>query len=223
MLARLINYYLICALTVVSITMSIVSDKYWMYVLVNFLFFVIMIMTRVRAVLSKDRIFNRSRVKYFMALLGVYLLFLFFYYNDVFSQFREFFIISDGLIKISYFFWCWLSIADIMIKRQKVTGNTIAAAFAGYLFIGVIWSFMYNIFWQVNPGAFHIEAIRDFQLKPWNLSMYFSLTTLTTLGFGDIVPVYRWMMVLTTFEAIIGIMYTTFIVARLVSLFDIYD
>jgi hypothetical protein len=49
--------------------------------------------------------------------------------------------------------------------------------------------------------------------------MYFSLITLTTIGYGDIIPVGRWVMVLVNFEAMAGAIYLTVIVARLVSLY----
>jgi voltage-gated potassium channel Kch len=49
--------------------------------------------------------------------------------------------------------------------------------------------------------------------------MYFSLITLTTVGYGDIVPIGRWVMVLANFEAMAGAIFLTVIVARLVSLY----
>jgi hypothetical protein len=49
--------------------------------------------------------------------------------------------------------------------------------------------------------------------------MYFSLITLTTIGYGDIIPTGRWVMALVNFEAMAGAIYLTVIVARLVSLY----
>jgi hypothetical protein len=48
--------------------------------------------------------------------------------------------------------------------------------------------------------------------------LYFSFTTLTTLGYGDIVPVSPSARLLTSFEAVAGQLYVAIFIARLVSL-----
>ena len=82
-----------------------------------------------------------------------------------------------------------------------------------------IWSFIYFFIWQTDPHSFKISDLREYELQPWNLAMYFSLITLTTIGYGDIIPTGRWVMALVNFEAMAGAIYLTVIVARLVSLY----
>ncbi len=53
--------------------------------------------------------------------------------------------------------------------------------------------------------------------------MYYSFTTLTTLGYGDIVPLNRLAMVLCNMESIIGQLYPAVFIARLVSLYSVQD
>ncbi|MBT3181017.1 MAG: two pore domain potassium channel family protein, partial [Deltaproteobacteria bacterium] len=48
--------------------------------------------------------------------------------------------------------------------------------------------------------------------------LYFSLTTLTTTGFGDIVPTSAFTKMLSAMEGVIGSMYIAVVVARLVGL-----
>ncbi len=48
--------------------------------------------------------------------------------------------------------------------------------------------------------------------------MYFSLTTLTTIGYGDIVPVNAAGRSLATMEGLIGQLYPAVLIGRLVSL-----
>ncbi len=74
--------------------------------------------------------------------------------------------------------------------------------------------------WQISPNALHISVVGDYDYKPWNLVMYFSFTTLTTVGYGDIVPADRWIMVLAIFEAILGAIFLAIVVARLVSIYS---
>jgi hypothetical protein len=112
---------------------------------------------------------------------------LFWYFNWV-PCLKKFFLIYTGFIKISVFGYGWLTTVKTLARRQTVTNHTIVLAITAYLYLGIIWSFMYYTIWQINPQAFHIDVSREYELKPWNLAMYFSFITLTTLGYGDIVP-----------------------------------
>jgi hypothetical protein len=127
------------------------------------------------------------------------------------------------LVKICGFGYGWLTTVKLILSRKTVTNQTIVLAITAYLFIGIIWSFMYFTIWQIDPHAFQINVLREYELKPWNLAMYFSFITLTTVGYGDIVPIGKWVMVLANFEAMAGAIYLTVIVARLVSLYSTPD
>ena len=48
--------------------------------------------------------------------------------------------------------------------------------------------------------------------------LYFSLTSLTTMGYGDITPVYPLARSLANFEALIGQLYPAILIARLVTM-----
>lgn len=132
-------------------------------------------------------------------------------------------LLIDGGLKTGFYGYGCLSTAKILMKRQKITGQTIVLAITSYLFIGVTWAFIYFTIWEINPRAFHIVVPEQEQLQSWNLVMYFSMTTLTTLGYGDIIPIDRTLMLAANFEAMAGAIYLTVIVARLVSLYEISD
>ena len=51
-------------------------------------------------------------------------------------------------------------------------------------------------------------------------ALYFSLTTLTTVGFGDILPASGAARMLAMMEAASGTMYTAVLIARLVSVYS---
>ena len=134
-------------------------------------------------------------------------------------DFKQLFLAIATSIKILVFGYEWFSTVKILAYRQKVTSQTIVLAIISYLFIGIIWSFIYFFIWQIDPHSFKISDQREYELQPWNLAMYFSLITLTTIGYGDIIPTGRWVMALVNFEAMAGAIYLTVIVARLVSLY----
>ncbi len=223
MLERWTNPYLIFVLAVVSIVFSIVGTHWTIRLCVNVIFFLTMLLITFRDLSKRgNRVLCRN-FNFFLLLIVIAILFDFFYYSHWFPNLNVVFLVVAGLIKVSIFGCGWLSMVILLGNRQKVTGRTIILAITAYLFIGIIWSFIYFTFWQINPHAFHISVTRDYELTPWNLSMYFSLITLTTVGYGDIIPVDRWLMVLANFEAITGLIYITVIVARLVSLYSTVD
>jgi Ion channel len=51
-------------------------------------------------------------------------------------------------------------------------------------------------------------------------ALYFSFITLSTIGYGDIVPVSKLARMLAIVEAVTGMFYVTLLIARLVSLYS---
>jgi hypothetical protein len=105
-----------------------------------------------------------------------------------------------------------LMIQDIFAD-DKVTPDTICAGISIYLLIGFLWTLFYDIVHFIDKNAFHYAGVRD------SVSlMYFSFTTLTTVGYGDIYPVNKIAMSLSNLEAISGQIYLGVFVARLIGL-----
>ena len=63
-----------------------------------------------------------------------------------------------------------------------------------------------------------MNAYED-SVVPWQVIVYYSYATLSTLGYGDVLPVTAWARSAATFEAVVGVLYTAVIVARLVGLY----
>ncbi|MCA9905846.1 MAG: two pore domain potassium channel family protein, partial [Anaerolineae bacterium] len=67
--------------------------------------------------------------------------------------------------------------------------------------------------------AFRDSLIAETDALPWQHIAYYSAVTLTTMGYGDVLPVTAWARSLASLEAIIGVLYLTVVVARLVGLY----
>ena len=111
-----------------------------------------------------------------------------------------------------------------IIEAKKVTFDTIVGAVCVYLLIGLMWTFLYSLLELNHPGSFlstvcpdKITATSspDFILSRLN---YFSFVTLATIGYGDIIPASHPAQMLSVFEAIIGQLYLTILIARFVGL-----
>ena len=95
----------------------------------------------------------------------------------------------------------------------QATGTTIAEAFIGYLIIGTAFAQLYWILNQVLDKSFN-QTIPSFEISTF---LYFSLITLTSVGYGGIIPINPYVRMVAAFESVVGIFYIAVVVARLVS------
>jgi hypothetical protein len=87
-----------------------------------------------------------------------------------------------------------------------------------YLLIGIFWFTLYKLLDSLRPGSF-VASGSPQNLPPGSL-MYLSFITLTTLGYGDIVPVTPLARIIAALEAVAGVLYIAITVARLVSSYE---
>ena len=101
-----------------------------------------------------------------------------------------------------------------VLNHEKVDANTIFGALCAYFFLGISWSVIYEIVLASAPGAIAFPEGTD---RSFSTAVYFSFTTLTTLGYGDVTPRSSLTQMLAITEALIGQIYLVVIVARLVA------
>jgi len=106
--------------------------------------------------------------------------------------------------------WAIILLMKSMFRARRVTADTIVGGICVYLLIGLLWALVYTLLNNLKSGVISFDG--DPSL------FYFSFTTLTTLGYGDIVPKGRFVMMLANFEAISGQIFLAVFIARLVGL-----
>lgn len=115
----------------------------------------------------------------------------------------------------------FLALATAESFRQIATTNTmnanrIVGAICVYFLLGVIWSVLYSLLEYIVPGSF--AGLTAEKTSDWNPDwIYYSFVTLTTLGYGDILPVTFFARSLAYMEAVVGQFYIAILVAGLVS------
>jgi len=97
-------------------------------------------------------------------------------------------------------------------SSRTVTADTIKGGLSVYFLIGIFFNLVYLIVLQLDPNAFAnvVSAFAD--------CFYFSFVTLTTLGYGDIVPVSPYAKSLAILEAFVGQVYLAVFIAQLVGM-----
>jgi hypothetical protein len=108
-------------------------------------------------------------------------------------------------------------VARAVFAAGRITYHRVIGAVLLYLTIGFVFVALFTLVGALSPGSFSGLSVIDRVSLPSDL-VYFSFTTLTTAGFGDIVPVQPFARSLCNVEAIIGQLYPATLLARLVSL-----
>ena len=102
----------------------------------------------------------------------------------------------------------------LVLRRGPITTHRIQGAIAVYLLLGFIWAQAYELVALLHPGAF-TGAVDARSSLTWT---YYSFVTLTTMGYGDIMPVHPLARAIAVLEALTGQLYLAIMLARLVSL-----
>lgn len=105
---------------------------------------------------------------------------------------------------------------------RSVTRDVLYAATAVYLLLGALFVPIYGLLETVQPGSFVDSANLDVAIQ-WQYFIYFSYTTLTTVGYGDFLPLSPWARSIANLEAVIGVLYIAIMMARLVSLYNVKE
>ena len=119
---------------------------------------------------------------------------------------------------LSFFIFLAMAIIADFLHTTEVTVDTISGAACVYLLIGVIWSLAYALVEHIDPGSFHFTAPKKaIHLTNTSSFSYFSFVTLTTVGFGDIIPISKGAKLLVIIEAILGQFYIAIFLARIIA------
>jgi hypothetical protein len=111
-----------------------------------------------------------------------------------------------------------------LLRQKVITGEIISMSVSVYLLMGMTWGLLYVVLFQRHPDAFSFGNGDPAASMEYNRAhlfpvfIYFSLTTLSTIGFGDITPITLQARYAAVAEGITGQFYLAILVARLVSM-----
>jgi len=112
------------------------------------------------------------------------------------------------------------SLLRAVINARKVTHDTIYGAISVYLMMAVVWGAAYMLLETIQPTAFSMDIARHGnRLMDWSDCVFYSFVTLTTIGYGDIVPITAQARSLSILEAVSGTLYVAVLIARFVGLY----
>jgi len=106
-----------------------------------------------------------------------------------------------------------------IFQAKKVTMDTIGMALCTYVLIGALWMLFYIPVSALDPEAFRFVSEHG-PGDPSSALTYFSYVTLTTLGYGDIIPTSELARSLAILEALTGTLFLAVLISRLVGTYS---
>ncbi len=128
-------------------------------------------------------------------------------------------IVSASLSSIFFI----MLVVFIMVRvfgKGSINRSRICGAIAAYILLGLVWTEFYVIIFLISPEAFYTNPSTNFGEPPISEMLYFSFVCLTTMGFGDIIPVSPLARSLVSLEGLLGQLYPAVLLARLVTLYN---
>ena len=148
--------------------------------------------------------------------------------NILFLVFQESgLMVAHHLLMILLLGYFTIALTRYLFLCRTVTQYTIYAALSSYLMLALIWALLYGTVEMLQPGSFNVPLAIDpgGHLSDPGIAVpfptfYFSIVTITTLGYGDITPVGGAARTLASAEALTGQMFIAITLARLVAIFS---
>ena len=109
-------------------------------------------------------------------------------------------------------------IGQAVFAPGRVTHHRIEGAIILYLNVAVIFTSAYRLISELDPAAFANVPTGQVEAAAVSSMLYFSFTTLTSTGFGEILPINPIARSLANLESVLGQLYLAILLARLVTL-----
>lgn len=124
--------------------------------------------------------------------------------------------IENGVFAVSFAAVTGFYFHTMLETLEDVTFDTVLAAACAYILIGMVFACIFALIVEQDPMAFApegaAEGYRDF--------IYYSFSTLTTLGDSDVTPMTDAAKLMTVFEAMVGLIYVAILVGAVVGAFS---
>jgi len=135
---------------------------------------------------------------------------------DYFMTVKWAFVIGE-ICGIFFFGFAIINIVNFIRRENEVTKEVIYAAVVVYLLMAMLWANLYQLIETLAPGSFSMPGSQ--MQNDRLLFLYFSLVTITTLGYGDMTPLTDHAAGLAAVEAFSGQIYLVVLVAWLVGMY----
>jgi hypothetical protein len=118
--------------------------------------------------------------------------------------------------QVGYYLLLTATMFKLILRSDKVDEEVVVNSISGYLLMGLSWALLLVIWDTIFPGAFNFSNQENNTLFE---SMYFAFVTMTTLGYGDLLPITLAGKSFSMLISITGSFYTTIVLGMIVGKF----
>lgn len=143
-------------------------------------------------------------------------LFIVFSWISVFKA-TPFVLLTELCLSICTFFLLIILVLKKVLEPGPINGYRIIGSIVVYMLMAHLWTVVYIFFYEHVSGSFQL-SLPAFESNSLQANfLYFSYVTLSTTGFGEIVPLHPFARALVNLESIFGVLYPILLIGRLVS------
>ncbi len=138
-------------------------------------------------------------------------------------------LVLHSITALAFILFVEYQLLHFILRAPRVNSEVLCAGISGYLLLGILWMAAYRFVsgWnpvdpthpEMNAFGFTVGATAPHVLTQFE-AYYFSFITLSTVGFGDIVPLSNGARTLAMMEAMTGTLYMAVLISRLVALYS---
>lgn len=127
--------------------------------------------------------------------------------------------ITFVILTVGFVAWQFLR---FILRARRVDSAVMCTGIAAFLLVALLFAFVYQLIDRQFPASFTATAGPQVAREMKGMfALYFSLVTLCTVGFGDIVPTTDIARMAAMFEGATGVFFIAVLISRLVSLYTL--
>ena len=126
--------------------------------------------------------------------------------------------IADFITDVAVFSLLMGMVLVKVFEAGPITAHRVVGAIVVFMLVGNLWAVIFQFIFGYTPDAFQLPATTPEHGPDSATFLYFSYTTLTTTGYGEIFPTHALTRTLANIEQLIGVLYPAVLIGRLVSL-----
>jgi hypothetical protein len=119
------------------------------------------------------------------------------------------------LLAFVYYAYSIITIGSTLLKSTALLDDRVYGGLTVYLLTACMFATLHRHVSAVDPNAYWSSVDNKSMILDWDDALYFSMASITTVGFGDLVPRSSWARAVTMIECASGVFVTVVFIARL--------
>lgn len=120
-----------------------------------------------------------------------------------------------AILASAYYGYLIISISTVLLRSNALIDDRVYGGLAVFLLTAFMFATMHRHISAINPDSYWSTVDSKSAPLDWDVALYFSISSITTVGFGDIVARSSWARAVTMLESATGVFITVVFISRL--------